>query len=143
MHHHQHDPDHDPAPLGAPLLLAELISECACGDVGGGAVARIVQGLLEAPVCDADRAGERLRVFGWQGEPRPGAITWEYLVVGQESGDEYVRFTLVVRGAASDLPLSLLGLQLQIVLNGVRTATPEELDCYRELADACRAELGE
>ena len=133
------EPDHDQTPLGEPLLLAELVSECAAGDVGGGAVARIVKGLLDAPVCDADRAGERLRVFGWQGEERPGALVWEYLVVG----DEYVRFTLVVRGAASDLPLSLLGLQLQIVLNGVHQATPEELACYRELAEACRTELGD
>jgi hypothetical protein len=140
---HQPDHDHDPAPCGEPLLLAELVSECAAGDVGGGAVTRIVQGLLDAPVSDADRAGERLRVFGWQGEPRQGAITWDYVVVGRDSGDEYVRFTLVVRGAVSDLPLSLLGLQLQIVLNGVRSASSEELDCYRELAAACRAQLGD
>jgi hypothetical protein len=137
------DPEHDPTTRGQTLLLAELVSECASGDVGGGAVTRIVQGLLDAPVSDADRAGERLRVFGWQGEQRTGAIAWEYLVVGEHSGEEYVRFTLVVRGAASDLPLSLLGLQLQIVLNGVRNASQEELDCYRELAEACKAELGD
>jgi hypothetical protein len=137
------DPEHEPTPLGEPLLLAALVTECAAGDVSGGAVARIVQGLLDAPVSDADRAGERLRVFGWQGERRSEALVWDYLVLGDESGEEYVRFTLVVRGASSDLPLSLLGLQLQIVLNCVRNASSEELDCYRELAEACRTQLGD
>jgi len=43
-----------------------------------------------------------------------------------------------VPGATSDLPCRVLGLQLQITLNGVDATTPEELDAYVELAESAR-----
>ena len=44
-------------------------------------------------------------------------------------------------GAPGDLPCRLLGLQLQITLNGVECVEPGELDAYLELAQAARFEL--
>jgi hypothetical protein len=122
-----------------PLLLQALIAECSNGRPVQGTVSHIMRGLLESPVTDAERAGERLRVFGWEREQRPGTLVWEYRVIGEETGQEHARFSLAVRGAGSDLPLAVLGLQLQIALNGIDSTPAEELDCYLELAQASMA----
>ena len=123
---------------GGPLL-PRLVEESADAAPGTGALGAIVEQLLRSPVTDAERAGERLRVFGWEGDHRDDALVWEYRVVGEASGSEYVRFALAVRGSIADAPLALFGLQLQIALNGLAAATESELACYEELA---RASLG-
>jgi len=61
-----------------------------------------------------------------------------YRVVGRDTGEEYARFILAVPWAPSDLPCRLLGLQLQITLNGVENASSGELDAYIELSQAAR-----
>ena len=65
-------------------------------------------------------------------------LRWIYRVVGRDTGDEHARFILAVPWAPSDLPCRLLGLQLQITLNGVENASSGELDAYLELAQATR-----
>ena len=59
-------------------------------------------------------------------------------MVGEETGRRLVEFTLAVPGGVSDLPCRVLGLQLQITLNGVEHTGAEELDAYVELAEAAR-----
>jgi hypothetical protein len=116
------------------LLLTDLIREALDGGWQEGSVTHIMRELLESDVTDAERAGERLLVFGWERERRPGTLVWDYRIVGEETGWEHVRFSLAVRGDSSDAPLAVLGLQLQIALNGLDQTSPEELDCYLELA---------
>ena len=67
-----------------------------------------------------------------------GTMRWVYRVVGEETGKDLVQFTLSVPGSVSDLPCRVLGLQLQITLNGIENTGPDELDCYMELAEAAR-----
>ncbi|HYW29737.1 MAG TPA: hypothetical protein VE824_08005 [Gaiellales bacterium] len=129
-------PDSDPA--SEPLLLPTLIRAHRDNAAGDGSITRIVRGLMRSPVTDAERAGERLRVFGWELPADPGRLRWCYRVVGEETGRTHVTFTLSVPGATSDLPCRVLGLQLQITLNGVEATAPEELDAYVELAEAAR-----
>jgi hypothetical protein len=93
-----------------------------------------MRGLMSSPTTDAERAGERLRVFGWQLPGRGHGLRWNYRVVGEESGRTLVQFTLSVPGSTSDLPCRVLGLQLQITLNGLEGTPPDELDAYLELA---------
>ena len=124
-----------------PLLLPELISQYRGSPASHGPISGIMKGLLDSDRTDAERAGERLLVFGWQGDPRPEALAWVYRVVGEDSGLEYASFTLTVPGAPADLPCRVLGLQLQITLNGIENTLPEELDCYMELAAASRPDL--
>jgi hypothetical protein len=122
-----------------PLLLPALIDVHSGNAAGDGAILSIVRGLMDSPRTDAERAGERLAVFGWQVDGPEGTLRWLYRVVGEETGREHATFTLVVPWAPSDLPCRLLGLQLQITLNGVEHATTEELDAYLELAQDARA----
>jgi hypothetical protein len=131
---HHHDTSEE------PLLLPALIAQYRGGVDKGGGIAEIVRSLLDSPRTDAERAGERLRVFGFEREGRPGALTWDYRVIGEETGREHVAFTLTVPDAPSDLPCRVLGLQLQITLNGIERTPPEELDCYLELAEFARDE---
>jgi len=121
-----------------PLLLPALIKAHRGNSAGDGSITGIIRALMDSPVTDAERAGERLRVFGWQVDGPAGTMRWVYRVVGEETGDDLVQFTLSVPGTVSDLPCRVLGLQLQITLNGIENTEPDELDCYMELAEAAR-----
>jgi hypothetical protein len=121
-----------------PLLLPVLIKEHRGNRAGDGTITGIIRGLMDSPVTDAERAGERLCVFGWQMDGPEGTMRWIYRVIGEETGEELVQFTLSVPGSVSDLPCRVLGLQLQITLNGIENTEPDELDCYIELAEAAR-----
>jgi hypothetical protein len=134
---------HDNEPLHAhePLLLPALIEAHRGNAAGDGTVTRIIRGLIDSPVTDAERAGERLLVFGWQVASRDGKLRWTYRVVGEDSGRDLVEFTLAVPGCPSDMPCRVLGLQLQITLNGIERTKPDELDAYVELAESARFEL--
>ncbi len=122
-----------------PLLLPALIKAHRGNTAGDGTITGIIRGLMDSPMTDAERAGERLSVFGWQVDGAEGTMRWIYRVVGEESGEQLVQFTLSVPGTVSDLPCRVLGLQLQITLNGIENTSPGELDCYVELAEAARA----
>ena len=133
-------PHNEPTPAREPLLLTALIEAHRGNSAGDGTITAIIRGLMSSPVTDAERAGERLCVFGWQlPDGEGGSLRWCYRVVGEESGTDLVQFTLAVPGGVSDLPCRVLGLQLQITLNGVDNTDPEELDAYMELAEAARA----
>jgi hypothetical protein len=118
------------------LLLNTLIQDSTTS--GDGAITSIVRALLRSPVTDAERAGERLAVFGWQAdEDARDAVSWRYRIIGIESGAEYMAFGLSLP-EGPDILLSVFGLQLQIALNGL-DATPEsELDCFHELMQSAR-----
>lgn len=122
-----------------PLLLPILIERHRGNTAGDGAIMAIMRGLLDSPRTDAERAGERLKVFGWQVEGADRTIRWIYRVVGEDTGADHAQFTLTVPDTTAELPCRLLGLQLQITLNGVDATSQEELDCYLELAAASRA----
>jgi hypothetical protein len=131
--------DYDAIPARSELLLATLV-QSHCGNAAGdGAIADIVRSLMDSPVTDAERAGERLQVFGWQVDGPGDTLRWVYRVVGGDSGREHLEFTLAVPGTISDLPCRVFGLQLQITLNGIGETSPEELDCYLELVEAAHA----
>ena len=121
-----------------PLLLPALIDVHSGNAPGDGAILEIMRGLMDSPRTDAQRAGERLTVFGWQVDGPDHTLRWVYRIVGEDTGDEHARFILAVPWAPSDLPCRLLGLQLQITLNGVENASSEELDAYLELAQSAR-----
>ena len=127
-------PDNDSPAAHEPLLLPSLIEASKNNAAGDGAITRIMRGLMSSPTTDAERAGERLRVFGWQLPGCGRGLRWNYRVVGEESGRTLVQFTLSVPGSTSDLPCRVLGLQLQITLNGLEGTPPDELDAYLELA---------
>ena len=107
---------------------------------GDGTVTRIIRGLVDSPVTDSERAGERLVVFGWQSASSDGKLRWTYRVVGEETGRDLVQFTLAVPGGIDDLPCRVLGLQLQITLNGIEHTPPEEVDAYMDLAELARGD---
>jgi len=115
-------------------MLPQLIEEAAARSEGS--ISAVVRLLMAAPVTDADRAGERLCVFGWPGEGPLAAR--RYVVVGDESGREYMRFTLALEDGPESL-LEAFGLQLQIALNGLDATSCEELACFRELLVAARS----
>ena len=121
-----------------PLLLSSLIDVHSGSPAGSGAILEIMRGLMESPRTDAERAGEQLAVFGWQVDGPDHTLRWVYRIVGRDTGEEHARFILAVPWAPSDLPCRLLGLQLQITLNGVENASSGELDAYLELAQAAR-----
>ena len=121
-----------------PLLLSSLIDVHSGNPAGNGAILEIMRGLIESPRTDAERAGEQLAVFGWQVDGPDHTLRWVYRVVGRNTGEEHARFILAVPWAPSDLPCRLLGLQLQITLNGVENASSGELDAYIELSQAAR-----
>jgi hypothetical protein len=133
-------PDHEATSelCPEPLLLSSLIDTHSGNAAGSGAILEIMRGLMESPRTDAERAGERLAVFGWQVDGPDHTLRWVYRIVGRDTGDEHARFILAVPWAPSDLPCRLLGLQLQITLNGVENATSGELDAYLELAQSAR-----
>ncbi|MGN6379886.1 MAG: hypothetical protein ACTHNU_13110 [Gaiellales bacterium] len=116
------------------LLVETLVAESVGKFESDGSVSSIVRRLLHSPVSDADRAGERLLVFGWQRAARARGVCWTYRVVGQRSGREYLRFALSLRHGP-DVLMSMFGLQLQIALNGVDRASPQELACFLELME--------
>ena len=89
-----------------PLLLPALIEAHRGNAAGDGTVTRIIRGLIDSPVTDAERAGERLLVFGWQVASRDGKLRWTYRVVGEDSGRDLVEFTLAVPGCPSDMSRS-------------------------------------
>ncbi|HEY7942413.1 MAG TPA: hypothetical protein VID25_10730 [Candidatus Limnocylindrales bacterium] len=97
-----------------------------------------MRGLLESPRTDSERAGERLQVYGWQVEGADCTTRWIYRIVGEDSGREHAHFTLTVPDTTAELPCRLLGLQLQIALNGLDATSQDELDCYLELAAEAR-----
>jgi hypothetical protein len=124
--------------LPNPLLLPALIRAHHGNAAGDGTITRIIRGLMSSPTTDAERAGERLCVFGWELPGDDGVLRWCYRVVGEETGHDHVQFTLAIPGGAGELACRVLGLQLQITLNGVDATSPEELDAYVELAEAAR-----
>jgi hypothetical protein len=132
----------DPEGLGEvcsePLLLPALIDVHGGNTAGNGAILTIMRELMDSPRTDADRAGERLRVFGWQVDAPGETLRWYYRIVGEETGRQHTCFTLAVPKVPSDIACRLLGLQLQITLNGIANASEEELDAYLELAEAAR-----
>ena len=130
--------NHDPIPLQEPLLLPALIKAHLGNAVGDGTISRIIEGLLSSPMTDAERAGERLRVFGWQVGDDPRTLQWCYRVVGEDTGRDLLQFNLAVPGGSSELPCRVLGLQLQIMLNGVDETEAHELDAFMELAEEAR-----
>ena len=84
-----------------PLLLPALI-DVHCGNApGDGAILEIMRGLMTSPRTDAERAGERLVVFGWQVDGYDHTLRWVYRIVGEETGDEHARF---VAGRAGGRP---------------------------------------
>lgn len=124
-----------------PLLLPALVDHHRGNAAGDGTLRDIMRGLIDSPRTDAERAGERLLVFGWEVAADPGMVRWVYRVVGERTGGEHFQFTLAVPGAASELPCRLLGLQLQITLNGLEATSAEELDAYMELSAEARDAL--
>src|SRR6476469_893872 len=68
--------DNEPLHAHEPLLLPALIEAHRGNAAGDGTVTRIIRGLIESPVTDAERAGERLPVFGWQVASRDGKPSW-------------------------------------------------------------------
>ena len=122
-----------------PLLLPALIKAHRGNSAGDGTITGIIRGLMDSPVTDAERAGERLRVFGWQVDGPPRArCAGSTGSSARRPAQDLVQFTLSVPGSVSDLPCRVLGLQLQITLNGIENTQPDELDCYMELAEAAR-----
>ena len=82
------------------LMLPQLIERAAT--TADGSLSGVMRTLIAAPDTDAERAGERLCVFG---APLPAALAARrYRVIGERSGREYLRFTL----ALEDGPESLL-----------------------------------
>jgi hypothetical protein len=124
------------------LLVSQLVADAVEGSTPDGAVSRIVNVLLESSVTDAERAGECLRVFGWEKTNDGLGTVWNYRVIGEESGEEYVDFSLAI-DSGPDLLLSVFGLQLQIALNGVEGTSADELDCFLELMAMAKAPLPE
>ncbi len=118
-------------------LVEVLVAESLGSSEPDGSVGDIVRTLLHAPVTDAQRAGERLLVFGWERAPRARGAAWTYRVVGEDSGYEYLRFALAMRDGP-DILMSVFGLQLQIALNGVDGTPAEEFECFLELMEAAR-----
>jgi hypothetical protein len=117
------------------LMLPRLI-ERAATDVDGS-LTGVVRSLIADPATDAERAGERLLVFG---APGGGDLaSRRFHIVGERSGREYLSFTLALEDGPESL-LEAFGLQLQIALNGMDESSCEELDCFRELLAAARAE---
>jgi len=119
------------------LLVEVLVAESFGNPELDGSVGSIVRTLLHSPVTDAERAGERLLVFGWEGAPRTRGVCWTYRVVGEDTGYEYLRFALSLSDGPDTL-MSMFGLQLQIALNGVDAASSQELECFLELMELAR-----
>jgi hypothetical protein len=117
------------------LMLPRLI-ERAATDVDGS-LTGVVRTLIADPATDAERAGERLLVFG---APAGGDLaSRRFHIVGERSGREYLSFTLALEDGPESL-LEAFGLQLQIALNGMDESSCEELDCFRELLASARSE---
>jgi hypothetical protein len=124
-------------PARPSLLVESLVAESVAGVGADPSVSRIVNTLLLSPTTDAERAGERLRVFGWERDRTGGTIVWTYRVVGEHTGLGHLEFALAVDGQ-DDVMLSVFGLQLQIALNGIERTPAEELDCFLELIALAR-----
>jgi hypothetical protein len=117
------------------LMLPRLI-ERAATDVDGS-LTGVVRSLIADPATDAERAGERLLVFG---APSGGELaSRRFRIVGERSGREYLSFSLALEDGPESL-LEAFGLQLQIALNGMDESSCDELDCFRELLAAARAD---
>ena len=115
------------------LMFPRLIERAATAV--DGSLCGVMRTLIAAPATDAKRAGERLCVFG---APLPGALAARrFRVLGQQSGHEYLRFTLALEDGPESL-LEAFGLQLQIALNGLDETSCEELGCFRELLATAR-----
>ena len=81
-------------------------------------------------------------MFGWDKERHDFTIVWNYRVIGESSGDEYVDFSLSIEDGP-DLLLSVFGLQLQIALNGIEGTSADELDCFLELMAMAKSPMAE
>jgi hypothetical protein len=120
---------------GMPELMLPRLIERAAADIDG-TLSGVVRTLIAAPATDAERAGERLCVFG---SPAGGSLaSRRFRVVGEGSGREYLTFTLALEDGPEAL-LEAFGLQLQIALNGLDETSCEELGCFRELLTAARS----
>ena len=58
-------PNDDTDSIHEPLLLPALIAAHRGNTAGDGTITAIIRGLMVSPMTDAERAGERLCVFGW------------------------------------------------------------------------------
>lgn len=116
-------------------MLPRLIELAA--SAADGSLTSVVRTLIAAPATDAERAGERLCVFG--APAGGGRASRRFRVVGDDSGREYLSFTLALEDGPESL-LEAFGLQLQIALNGMEHTSCEELGCFRELLAAARDE---
>ena len=115
-------------------MLPRLIERAATAI--DGSLSGVVRTLIAAPATDAERAGERLCVFG---SPAGGRLaSRRFRVVGEGSGREYLTFTLALEDGPESL-LEAFGLQLQIALNGLDATSCEELGCFRELLASARS----
>jgi len=119
------------------LMLPRLIERAATAV--DGSLTGVMRTLISAPATDAERAGERLCVFG--APLRRTLAARRFRVVGEASGREYLRFTLALEDGPESL-LEAFGLQLQIALNGVDASSSEELGCFRELLAHARGDAG-
>ena len=119
-------------------MLPQLIERAAT--TADGSLSGVMRTLIAAPATEAERAGERLCVFG---APIHGALAARrFRVIGERSGREYLRFTLALEDGPESL-LEAFGLQLQIALNGLDSSSSEELGCFRELLAAARRGVDE
>jgi hypothetical protein len=120
------------------LMLPQLIERAAT--TADGSLSGVMRTLIAAPATEAERAGERLCVFG---ASIHGALAARrFRVIGERSGREHLRFTLALEDGPESL-LEAFGLQLQIALNGLDSSSAEELGCFRELLAAARRGVGE
>ena len=121
-----------------PLLLPALI-DVHCGNApGDGAILEIMRGLMTSPRTDAERAGERLVVFGWQVDGYDHVLRWVYRIVGEETGDEHAR---VRPGRAVGAQRPAVPAARSAAADHAErweNASSEELDAYLELAQAAR-----
>ena len=83
-------PDNESLHAHEPLLLPALIEAHKGNSAGDGTITRIIRGLMSSPMTDAQRAGERLRVFGWELPGEDDVLRWCYRVVGEETGRDLV-----------------------------------------------------
>ena len=125
-------------PRAAAPLIADRRPQRESGGQrrGPGDHAR-ADGVRPAPTPSVRASSSRCSAGRWKGPDH--TLRWIYRVVGRDTGEEHARFILAVPWAPSDLPCRLLGLQLQITLNGVENASSGELDAYLELAQAARS----
>lgn len=94
--------------------------------------------LLSLPVSDAQRAGQRLRVYTTPPTLHDEAAdgVWFYEIVGERDGTIFGSLSLGAPGGL-DLPLEFIGLGLMLGMNST-ASTDEERRAYETLAGSFR-----